>query len=239
MKITVIGDIHGKDIWKQIVNDNPDTNLFVFLGDYFDCFEPITTEQQVNNFKDIIEFKKQNPERVVVLVGNHDFHYMEGVKETYSGYQKNGSWVIQLVLKEALPFMQMCHIQDGFMFTHAGVSDTWLKNVGYDFDNPAKLDEFINDLFKYKPLLFRFTVGSTNSDFGDDVTQTPIWIRHKSLQKVGNREYVQVIGHTHSPNITFLSNNIVCVDSLPYEYLDIVEGKTLVKQLPFPNIVIN
>ena len=37
-KIIVIGDIHGRTIWKQIVAANPDADLFVFIGDYFDSF---------------------------------------------------------------------------------------------------------------------------------------------------------------------------------------------------------
>lgn len=33
-KKTIIGDIHGRDIWKEIVN-REDGNV-VFVGDYFD-----------------------------------------------------------------------------------------------------------------------------------------------------------------------------------------------------------
>ena len=35
-KIVVIGDIHGRAIWRKIVDDNPDADRFIFLGDYFD-----------------------------------------------------------------------------------------------------------------------------------------------------------------------------------------------------------
>jgi predicted phosphodiesterase len=37
-KTVVIGDIHGRDSWKQIIKDqNPDR--VVFMGDYFDSYD--------------------------------------------------------------------------------------------------------------------------------------------------------------------------------------------------------
>lgn len=57
MKTVVIGDIHGRSIWKLIVNiENPDR--IIFIGDYFDSFN-IKGEEQLNNFLDIIEYKNQ------------------------------------------------------------------------------------------------------------------------------------------------------------------------------------
>ena len=51
MKLIAIGDIHGRDIWKQIVEtEQPDT--VVFVGDYFDSFN-IPGIDQIHNFKNI------------------------------------------------------------------------------------------------------------------------------------------------------------------------------------------
>jgi predicted phosphodiesterase len=38
MKIVAIGDIHGRDYWKQIIEQEQDADVFVFVGDYFDSF---------------------------------------------------------------------------------------------------------------------------------------------------------------------------------------------------------
>ena len=59
MKLVAIGDIHGRDIWKQIVAQEQDADEFVFVGDYFDSFT-VKGPDQINNFLDIIEFKKQS-----------------------------------------------------------------------------------------------------------------------------------------------------------------------------------
>jgi len=74
MKTVFIGDIHGRSIWKQIVEqEKPDRVIFV--GDYFDSFD-IPGIDQIHNFKEIIHFKKTSGIEVVLLVGNHDYHYM-------------------------------------------------------------------------------------------------------------------------------------------------------------------
>ena len=44
MRIIVIGDIHGRTIWKDIVNQEFD--LCVFLGDYVDSHDRISAKQQ-------------------------------------------------------------------------------------------------------------------------------------------------------------------------------------------------
>jgi len=56
MKILGIGDIHGRDTWKDILDQ--DFDLAVFVGDYFDSFD-ITAVEQIFNFEEIIRAKQQ------------------------------------------------------------------------------------------------------------------------------------------------------------------------------------
>jgi len=58
-KLVAIGDIHGRDIWRQILDkEQPDT--VVFVGDYFDSFD-IPGLDQIYNFQNIIHWKLDNP----------------------------------------------------------------------------------------------------------------------------------------------------------------------------------
>ena len=68
MKIVVISDIHGRDLWKKQVEEEAD--LYIFLGDYFDSFN-IPHEIQISNFLDIKKFYEDNKDKVVLLAGNH------------------------------------------------------------------------------------------------------------------------------------------------------------------------
>ena len=76
MEILAIGDIHGRDFLSSIEPDNNDK--IIFLGDYCDshCHGQISDFAILENLRQIIEFRKACPHKVVLLLGNHDVHYM-------------------------------------------------------------------------------------------------------------------------------------------------------------------
>ena len=89
----IIPDIHGLNFWKEAVAGREE-GIIVFLGDYLDPYPddfPDKTadeiwEQTWNNFNDIIEFKKKHPSNVVLLLGNHDLHYIYPKMDDSSRY---------------------------------------------------------------------------------------------------------------------------------------------------------
>jgi len=87
MKIIAIGDIHGREIWKKILETEQGYTKVIFIGDYFDSKERITALKQIDNFKEIIALKEREKNKVILLFGNHDFHYLNGITDRYSGYQ--------------------------------------------------------------------------------------------------------------------------------------------------------
>ena len=229
MKIIAIGDIHGRKVWEQIV-ESQDFDKIVFIGDYFDTFDPISAHAQMHNFDRILQYKKDNMDKVVLLVGNHDYHYMTGIIGTYTGYQHKDAIYITHWLHKGIDndLMQMCYIHDDLLFSHAGVTTTWLINQITD-DEVIHVGDFINDLFKYKPRLFGFTSGKKYDRYGDEICQTPIWIRPKSLKKDALEGYTQIVGHTAQDEIV-LGGDVVLIDTLGTsgEYLCIKDGKMTV-----------
>ena len=230
MKIVAMGDTHGRTMWEEIVLKELDADKFIFQGDYFDSFD-ITGAEQIDNFKKIIEYKKEWMDRVILLTGNHDYHYLNGVKETYSGYQWTRALAFGELLDEAIKdgLMQICHVDGNFVFTHAGITKTWANNNDIDVDN---LEESVNELFKYKPGKFGFTIGPKFSNYGDDVTQPPLWVRPASLQKDKLTDHTYVVGHTIHQNLK-INDDIICIDTLPTskEYLIIEDGVASVGKL--------
>lgn len=176
----------------------------------------------MNNFKDIIEYKKSSGKEVVLLIGNHDYHYMHysGVRESYSGYQDGKAALIAMVLEENKEHLQMAHYQDGILFTHAGVTKTWLGSHP-EIDEYPTLEAGINALFKHKPLEFGF---SGWDPYGDNVTQGPLWVRPRSLMIDKVTGFIQVVGHTGVKEIKDIGD-IYCIDALPEQFLQIVDGQ--------------
>ena len=211
MKIVAIGDIHGRDYWKQIIEQEQDADVFVFVGDYFDSFT-IKGPDQINNFLDIVEFKKSSKVPVILLIGNHDYHYYPGIEDSgTSGYQTLMAPSIKHVVSDNKQYLQVAYQVGEFVFTHAGLSSEWLDDIipGWDVDS---LDATINDLFRFQPnkLAYRSykQVGSTVygvGGYGSETFQGPLWIRPKALmaanKKTLRKQIIQVVGHTPQETI--------------------------------------
>ncbi len=225
-RIIAIGDIHSRPLWKEIVakEENDDT-IILFIGDYFDTHNSgYSGNRQIQNFKDILAYKKSRPNNVILLTGNHDGHYIKGFGETYSGYQASYAIDIGEVIHEALAadLLQMCYVSGKHVFTHAGVTKTWAAANDIDTNN---LEQSINDLFKFKPNKFKFTIGPNYDNYGDDITQSPIWVRPESLVDDMLDDIICVVGHTTQDEL-FIGEKIILIDTLgtSLEYLVIENG---------------
>jgi predicted phosphodiesterase len=234
MKVIALGDTHGRSLWKEIVSKETDADKIVFIGDYFDTHGGgYSANRQIENFKDIIAFKKANMDKVILLLGNHDFHYLNDVDENYSGYQWHYRQDINAVLQPAVDegLVQMAFVYDKYVFTHAGVTKTWAKNSGVDVNN---LQESVNNLFKTDIKKFKFTVGPNFSNYGDDITQPPIWVRPESLFMDMIDGVLYVVGHTTQKNITQIGN-IILIDTLgtSREYFVIEDNKARIESVKY------
>jgi hypothetical protein len=249
-KTIYIGDIHGRDIWEQIVEEHKDADNIVFIGDYFDSFD-IPGTVQLRNAKEIVEFKKfqelDPTKKVYLLIGNHDIHYMRGItgKGATSGFQSNMMYEFEQFFEDNKEHFQMCVQIGDRLCTHAGISERFIKDTGYwshDYEDYNDIGEFINDLFHFKPNQFTFE-GYDNRNYGlmspngygDDEGQSPIWIRPRSLQRSNKntdlkKNYIQIVGHTQQDNIDIkgktTGGRYYYIDTLPSgEYLIDEDGE--------------
>ena len=227
MKIVALGDTHGRLNWKDIVaKELESSDKIVFIGDYFDTHDDVSPEQQITNFMDILEFKVANMDKVVLLIGNHDFHYLSGINESYSGFQYGWSKSFNEILEPALAegLMQMCYVHDKYVFTHAGVTNTWCLTHKVN-RLPNKIEDSINELFKTNKYAFYFQMGHNYSQSGDDVTQSPIWVRIPSLFNDGVDGFTFVVGHSTLKELT-ITDKIIGIDTLGVtgEYLIIEDN---------------
>lgn len=211
MKYLIHGDIHGRDKWKKVNTEG--YNKIIFLGDYVDSFD-IPAEQQISNLKDIIEFKN-NDNRVINLIGNHDYHYLNDFVESYSGFQSKYNYIYKDLLEKLKMDLAYFDEKHNLLFTHAGVSNTWFNKWSTFVNSEDPIDIQLNDIYRYKPnsLLFE---GYNN--YGDNITQSPIWIRRPSLLKDG-LELNHVIGHTKTDKIELLqykNTKITGIDTPDY-----------------------
>lgn len=202
MKTVVLGDTHGRSNWKLAIYQEEPVDRVIFMGDYFDSFD-ISGVEQIDNFKQIIKYKEDNPQvEVVLLIGNHDHHYFPEIGYSgTSGYQSGIAPSITQVIEENRHHLQMAYEFGEYLFTHAGVSPVFMDQVfGKEGWSKDYIETDLNELFKYKPKAFEF---NGLDGHGDNTTQTPIWIRPRSLMSANKnhekglrKDYIQIVGHT-------------------------------------------
>lgn len=216
MKIVVFADIHGRATWKTILSREAGADKYVFLGDYFDN-HTISANNQCLNFLDIIAFKRTHPENVELLIGNHDFPYIMHKDYGWSGYQKQGSKLIEPLFDDHKQYLRVAYKHNNILFTHAGVSEVWLRDIfGKNYINDSDhthllktkenvdgIDTDLNKLLFKIPKVFDF---EGFDPYGDSPTQGPLWIRPGSLIRSSKIlrtkcDLIQVVGHTAAKSI--------------------------------------
>lgn len=191
MKILVLGDIHGRTVWKYII-DKEAPDKVIFLGDYVTSHEGISAEIQLNNLEDILTFKEDFPDKIILLRGNHDLcelgYYWARCFPNEPSVQKVMS--VNPLKSRFESLTQWIYIDEELktIFSHAGISQVWMDN------NNIKDIHDINNLEPSE--VFTFTPNWCGDYSGDSTTQPPTWIRPSSLIYCYVKDWNQVIGHT-------------------------------------------
>lgn len=123
----VIGDVHGLDCWRQVVQSHPGCRV-VFLGDYLDPVEYVPRRDLLANLRAIIALRRARPRDVVLLLGNHDLHYFSSDAPICSRFDYQIGDKASLLFLENIDAFQYA-FQDGrTIFTHAGIAHGWFVN---------------------------------------------------------------------------------------------------------------
>ena len=214
----IIGDIHGRDAWKRLVDDDC---INVFVGDYFDPYRFFPFEEMESNFLEITEYKKEHPNKVVLLYGNHDASYLPDTDDLTNRYdQKNAIRIKELfnITKDLFEGVAYA-IGNEYLITHAGVTSVWKNTYLPEITdtNPTSMAAAINELWDKEKRPFAFMPNYYGKDlYGDDPHHSPLWVRPESLclhNLYRNTSVKQIVGHTKVKEITEV-NGVILVDCL-------------------------
>lgn len=193
MKIVVMGDIHGRPWWKDIVNKEcPDK--VIFLGDYVSTHDDYSGQEQFDNLVEIMDYKEEMGDRCIMLRGNHDMQHLGYSWAECSGWFGDAAHYMSSYdfKPEFLSKTKWIHLEEingeKYIFSHAGVSQTWLE-----YSNINEVENINNiepcERFGFCPCRY--------SDYsGESETQPCTWIRPSTLLSVAVNGYNQVVGHT-------------------------------------------
>lgn len=234
MKRIVLGDPHGR--WDPIIQiynkEQPDE--VIILGDYFDSFN-IDAYAQRECYEKIVALRKEHLSkkkgRFVMLIGNHDMHYMDEnfgrcsgwnpLTCSQAGYPLCRDWDAEI--------LKMVFVDEvnKTIYSHAGVSMNW-----FDFWIKSKS---LGDINTIETRAFAFTYKEGGDYYGSSSWNGPLWIRPEGLKKSPYKDnngiiWNQIFGHTE-PNAPFYwvdnNANFYGIDCIKKAYMiEILDNKS-------------
>ena len=236
-KILIIPDVHGRDFWREPVKKVlEDTNAhIVFIGDYTDGY-PTEWESNfdyrqhtVDNFKEIIEMKKQNSDRITLLLGNHDCGYAIGDDLCSSRMDKIHQSELEKLFRENRELFQIAEECDiagkHFIFSHAGILKGWVKSVWGDEadDTDFNVVSRLNNAWLGNDMNILSRLGDYDDYRGWDGFQygSPVWSDIRSWIRVTPEETYgfNIVGHTQLSHQVVL-DQIADLDCRKTFYID-------------------
>ncbi|MDR2563261.1 MAG: metallophosphoesterase, partial [Prevotellaceae bacterium] len=147
-EILIVPDVHGREFWYPALDYSGEV---IFLGDYVDPYpaDKISEKQATERFLKILDFKKQNPDRVTLLIGNHEHHYLR--RDFAAGRKMKGEEgeLMEKIMTsdETKHLFQLCKQIGKYLFIHAGITKDWYDRHLKHFDDLGDtLEEQMNNL---------------------------------------------------------------------------------------------
>ena len=239
-RILVIPDIHGEKFWRGPVQKyNDQVDRIIFLGDYLDPyrdkFDEYDAEAVFNNMMEIVNLKLENKDKVILLKGNHDFHYSSTRAFLLASASRcdTKNWHrYNKVFNDYEEFFKLAHIEDikgiTYLFSHAGLTTYWINKVNAKIWklNDGEISVADKDIIdKINMLEYDFegqnmlaVIGKSRSINGEK-SGSLLWadIYEHSIPDApkvyGLNQVYQVFGHTRLEEDIAAFDNLALIDS--------------------------
>ena len=206
--ILIIPDVHGRTFWREAVEKYPQLPT-IFLGDYLDPFpnEKILPMQALAEFEQILQFKRENSNRVTLLLGNHDIHYLIAGKCAGRKDVKNHVRIRDL-FRQHLQDFQLCKLVSlngkQFLFSHAGIIRGWFSRYfpEVNLENTEEIAACLNAQLQTDEQFMKFMrEGLADISLyrgGKQLYGSMVWADMEEHQEEGSHlpNVYQVFGHT-------------------------------------------
>ena len=219
-KILIVPDVHGRAFWHRALELVDQVDQIVFLGDYLDPYshEGISFDLALEEFNKILEFKKEYPDLITLLVGNHDMHYI--IKDFMDCSRRNTDMLDQLhkLYNSNLDLFNLIHIEDDWLFSHGGVYKGWMDKYEFTLED-LNLKTFLGS---HWPALEDLSMYRGGYNYVGSCVWADI---RESLKNELFPGYKQVVGHTQLNDKPYIKDNIACVDVRRCFILDTITGQ--------------
>ena len=215
----ILPDIHGRLFWKNAVKDHENETI-VFLGDYLDPYshEHISEEDAIANFEEIIQFKKDHPKNVFLLLGNHDCGYIwPSVNECRRSWRyKNDIAHMFIENLDLFDLAYQCEINGKkYLLSHSGVHKEWLDKV-YDRYDINHIANYLNNWLRVElddVIASYLGIYSSYRGYSLDKYGSCVWADVREWRpNEDNWNIYQIFGHTQLESEPIITDSFACLD---------------------------
>lgn len=221
MKIIICPDVHGRTFWKEAQKRVNEVDKVIFLGDYLDPYrhENITFEDAVDNFKNIIDFKAAHPDKVELLLGNHDMHYLI---LNFMDCSRLNEWrrvEMHDLFMTYINFFKLIYKERHYLFSHAGLYSKWMTRHNFSTSDLVDIKTFLKENWKSLEdvSIFRWGPYDVGSCVWADVQE--------SIKNPLYKNYFQIFGHTQLRDEPVITEEYACLDVRKCFILDTKTGE--------------
>ena len=229
--VLVIPDVHGRDFWQDPVLDTlSHTDVpIIFLGDYLDPYQhewPKDVDPRrisIEMFKWIIDLKKQNPDRITLLIGNHDCGYAINEDISCCRIDNRNKNEIRELFEQNWDLFQLAASRDiagkHFLFSHAGILKGWAMMLWEKWtvnDPKFNIVDALNNAWTVKDERIMNALGyyDYHRGWGGCPYGSPVWSDIRSWFSVTPEETFgyNIVGHTQCQSRPIILDTIADLD---------------------------
>lgn len=227
-----VGDLHGRIHSFELAIEKFEKeklDKLVLMGDYMDSHDATDTEL-LYLLEQIINYKKENPHKVILLLGNHDIHYIHSPEYRCSGYRPSMQNEVYKLFLDNRDMFQVAWLNGDYMATHAGILTEWYSkyydrlsyyedklNI-YKRDN---LDVLLNNISMTSDAWMLYSVPVVRGGYVGSVGGI-VWADSTEIKEKGCiHRFNHIVGHNSVKSIeTFVGKGgpaVTFVDCLRYK----------------------
>lgn len=209
------GDLHGRiyafeKAAEQFEKEKLD--ILCLIGDYVDS-KYYTSVEIKHLLEHVIQYKRDNMDRVILLLGNHDWQYMYGVEYRCSGYRPEMKDDLYKLFNDNKELFKVAWRNGDYMATHGGLLSEWVYRYSnrldyyadkFNIDRVNDIDLLLNAISETPDRWILATIpdirGGGHSSIGG-----PIWADKSEIQNKNKasclHKYVHIVGHSRVDKI--------------------------------------
>lgn len=210
------GDLHGR-IWafEEAVEtfEREKLDKLVFIGDYVDSKEICNVEMKYL-LEQVIKYKREHMESVILLLGNHDYQYANFPDYRCSGFRVELQSDLYKLFNDNRDIFQIAWRNGDYMATHAGILSEWTFKYNdrlsyyadkFNIDRVNNLDILLNAINETSDKWILATTPVIRGGVAGSIGG-PIWADISNItSKEGNGclyKYTHIVGHSRVDKIT-------------------------------------